>query len=85
MAASFRIKVVIKLLLEKEADTVAADSDGRTPLHWASQNGYVEVVELLLSKGANVNAQEPYGTALQAASAIGHDKTVELLLSTGAV
>jgi ankyrin repeat protein len=41
--------------------------------------GHDKVVELLLSKGADVNAQGGfYGNALQAASADGHDKMVEL-------
>ncbi|OCK73444.1 hypothetical protein K432DRAFT_280544, partial [Lepidopterella palustris CBS 459.81] len=40
---------------------------------------------LLLSKGADVNAQGGrYGNALQAASVGGHNKIVELLLSKGA-
>ena len=43
------------------------------------------MVELLLSKGADVNAQGgEYGNALQAASDGGHEKVVELLLSKGA-
>jgi ankyrin repeat protein len=45
------------------------------------------VVELLLGKGADVNAQggERYdGNALQAASFGGHEKVVELLLGKGA-
>ena len=44
------------------------------------------MVELLLSKGADVNAQGggEYGNALQAASRGGHEKVVELLLSKGA-
>jgi hypothetical protein len=42
-------------------------------------------LELLLSKGADVNAQGgQHGNALQAASLGGHDKVVELLLSKGA-
>jgi ankyrin repeat protein len=44
------------------------------------------VVELLLSKGADVNAQGGrHGNALQAASVEGHEKVVELLLGGGAV
>jgi Ankyrin repeats (many copies) len=40
------------------------------------------VVELLLGKDADVNAQgENYGNALQAASYNGHEKVVELLLN----
>jgi ankyrin repeat protein len=44
------------------------------------------VVELLLSKGADVNVQGGgwYGNALQAASAHGHEKMIELLLGKGA-
>jgi hypothetical protein len=46
---------------------------------------YAVVNKLLLSKGADINAQGGrYGNALQAASEQGHDKIVELLLSKGA-
>ena len=47
--------------------------------------GHEKVVELLLSKGADVNAQGGgvYGNTLQAASVRGHEKVVELLLSKG--
>jgi ankyrin repeat protein len=44
------------------------------------------VVEQLLYRGADVNAQGgEYGNALQAASIRGHEKVVELLLSKGAM
>jgi ankyrin repeat protein len=43
------------------------------------------IVELLLSKGADVNAKGGYyGNALRAASEGGHERIVELLLSKGA-
>jgi len=55
------------------------------PLYYASLSGLTEIVELLLSKGADGNAEGgEYGNALQAASSEGHDKIVELLLSKGA-
>jgi ankyrin repeat protein len=51
----------------------------------ASRGGHDKIVELLLDKGADVNAQGgEYGNALQAASLGGHDKIVELLLDKGA-
>ncbi|KAF2186078.1 hypothetical protein K469DRAFT_574043, partial [Zopfia rhizophila CBS 207.26] len=58
-----------------------------TALKAASDGGHEKVVEMLLSNGADVNAQggSYEGTALQAASTRGHEKVVELLLSNGAV
>ena len=44
--------------------------------------GYAKIVELLLSKGVDINAQGGfYGNALQAASDRGYKKIVELLPS----
>jgi ankyrin repeat protein len=43
------------------------------------------VVQILLEKGAEVNAQGGgYGNALQAASEGGHEKVVQILLEKGA-
>ena len=48
-------------------------------------HGHREIVELLLSKNADVNAQGGhFGNALQAASYQGHREIVELLLSKNA-
>ena len=55
-------------------------------LQAALYKGHEKVVELLLSKGADVNAQGGYfGNALQAVLYKSHEKVVELLLSRGAV
>ena len=51
-------------------------------LRWASENGHVEIVKLLLKRGANVHAENDY--ALRWASVNGHIKVIELLLNNGA-
>eukprot|EP00976_Prorocentrum_cordatum_P044914 907755-Prorocentrum_minimum.AAC.1 len=40
-------RVVAKTLLERGAEVDAADSMGRTPLHWACAHGHVEMVKML--------------------------------------
>ncbi|KAJ5654822.1 hypothetical protein N7490_001825 [Penicillium lividum] len=66
-------------------DIDVTDSTGANPIISASRNGYDKIVQLLLEKGAEVNAQGGvYGNALYAASSRGHDKIVQLLLEKGA-
>ncbi|KAI4117565.1 MAG: hypothetical protein LQ338_007526 [Usnochroma carphineum] len=56
-----------------------------TVLHAASAGGHEEIVQIILEKGADVNAQGGYfGTALQAASYMGHSAVVQILLEKGA-
>ena len=62
-------------------------SDGFTPLGLAAHFGHREVVELLLERGAEVNAVSRNATgytALTGAVAAGHMAITELLLSRGA-
>ena len=54
-------------------------------LQAASCDGHEAVVQLLLNKGADVNAQGGvYGNALQAASRRGHTAVAQLLRDKGA-
>uniref|UniRef100_A0A0K0DTX2 ANK_REP_REGION domain-containing protein n=1 Tax=Strongyloides stercoralis TaxID=6248 RepID=A0A0K0DTX2_STRER len=52
----------VKIFLhECKISTEIYDDDARTPLHYAAQNGRVEIVELLLEAGARYNAVDAYG------------------------
>ncbi|KAJ5297125.1 uncharacterized protein N7443_008018 [Penicillium atrosanguineum] len=66
-------------------DINSTDGTGTYPVISASVNGHEKVVQLLLEKGAEVNAQDREDrNALQAASFEGHDEIVQLLLEKGA-
>ena len=43
---------VAELLISKGANVNEKNNYGKTPLHYASQNGHLKVVELLISYGA---------------------------------
>lgn len=73
------------LVSSKDNDNINYSIKGYTPLHLAAERGYNDIVELLLSKGANVNAKDNITmTPLHRAAIEGHYSTVELLLSKGA-
>jgi ankyrin repeat protein len=77
---------VIQFLLEHGAQIDARDAEsGATPLHQAAGWGRLGAVELLLEKGAAVNARNKAGLSpLAAALQNGHTETAELLRSQGA-
>ncbi|WKT53744.1 Ankyrin repeat [Fusarium oxysporum f. sp. vasinfectum] len=75
---------VVKMLLEKGVDARAADTDGWTPLHRASENGHWEIAKMLLEKGADARAANVDGlTPLHLASQNGHLEIAQLLLEKG--
>jgi ankyrin repeat protein len=75
---------IVAMLIAHGADPKAL-SDGMTPLHDAADGGCDEVVKLLLSKGAEVNAKRFDGaTPLMSAADREHISTVEILLGNGA-
>ena len=56
-----------------------------TALHEAARSGRKEIAELLIDKGAEVNAQGQYmGTPLHYAIGEGHKEIAELLIAKGA-
>jgi ankyrin repeat protein len=79
---------MVGLMLENGADpNIALKDNGRTPLHAAVANGYLAAIDLLLRKGADVNAKEegkntPLDTALNAYHI--KDAVVRYLICKGA-
>ena len=75
-------ELVSSLLTNMSVDT--ADREGTTLLQWASANGDLEIVRLLVSKGADPNLRDMYGnTALHNACYNGHLDVVLFLASNG--
>ena len=52
---------IVILLLEHGADANYPDNHGRTPLHIASQRGFIDIVRLLLHHGADPNRPDEFG------------------------
>lgn len=74
-----------RLLKEQLVDINVATSDGLTGLHEATICGNIELIELLVDKGANINCCDFEGwTPLHAAASLGKIKVVQLLLDLGA-
>lgn len=75
-----------KLILDAGADTNTKDREWLTPLHFAAVRGVErEVIDLLISKGARVDAESKNGTTpLMGAARGGFRETVEALIAHGA-
>lgn len=87
MAASRKQTAVVEALLDKKADVNIRATDKEkgieqiTALHVAATNGHVEILQLLLDRGGNVNAQDKSGlTPLMAAAELGNTVAVILLI-----
>lgn len=77
---------IMELLLERGAD-IDAKSHGETPLLKVSKRGVndVNLVQILLDYGADVNVQDPKGnTALYYAAINRNMRMIDLLLENGA-
>ncbi|MDG7052918.1 MAG: ankyrin repeat domain-containing protein, partial [Wolbachia endosymbiont of Alcedoecus sp.] len=67
-------------LISKGANVNDTDTQGHTPLHWASWSGHLDVVKYLISKGANINAKCKAGkTTLDIARDRGHNNVINYL------
>ena len=77
---------IAEMLLAKGASLNAPDNTGNTPLHIAAVYGNVEVMKLLIVKGAEVNARAPVSgwTPLHSAALQGQLEAAKVLLAAGA-
>jgi hypothetical protein len=76
----------VRELLAAGADVNAANAYGGTARAFASKKGPLEVVKLLLEKGANIEAKDTFygSTPLQWAATKGHPEIARELLAKGA-
>jgi len=80
----------VRALLQEGLDVNGAQGDGMTALHWAAENGDLQMAEVLLEAGAWVNAATGgtsgvgLFTPLHVAAEVGDGAMVRLLLEAGA-
>ncbi|XP_029453916.1 60 kDa lysophospholipase [Rhinatrema bivittatum] len=76
---------VLEAIREMGGNMSSEDYDGRTPLHIASCEGHLDVVEYLLNNGATVYAKDRFGnTPLRNAVKFRNMEVIHLLRQTGA-
>ncbi len=76
----------LRALLRDGADVNASQGDGMTALHWAAYGGQLEMIEVLVYAGANLEAVTRVAdyTPLMVATRTGHGDAAVLLLDAGA-
>jgi len=76
---------VRRCLDDATVDMEAADKDGLTSLHLGCQAGHLELVSMLIERGASVHTLSKAGKSpLYACCAHGHSECLSLLLAVGA-
>lgn len=75
----------VRALLERQAPAEAAQPDGATALHWAAHRDNLEIADVLIRAGADVNAENELGVPpLSLACSNGSAAMVKKLLAHGA-
>ncbi|WP_089604116.1 ankyrin repeat domain-containing protein [Acinetobacter piscicola] len=70
----------VKKCLADGADVNTTDDEGYSALHAAAENDHLEIVKLLISKGADVNYKAEY-TALELAEMAENKEIIDYLKS----
>uniref|UniRef100_A0A0E0JZZ5 Uncharacterized protein n=1 Tax=Oryza punctata TaxID=4537 RepID=A0A0E0JZZ5_ORYPU len=70
----------VSYLLDHGANPDKPNEKGCTPLHLAVEQGYCEIVKVLLVKGANVDSSSDHGTPLHVAATKNQDGCMKILL-----
>ncbi|XP_037082512.1 histone-lysine N-methyltransferase EHMT2-like [Pollicipes pollicipes] len=84
-ASEHKHPAVVKYLLERGANPQLCDEEQNTGLHWAAYSGSMEIAELFLTAGCQVNSPNVHGdTPLHIASRQQHYECVLLMLAHGA-
>jgi len=79
------LEVVMRCVEENPRVVEICDNFGRTALHVAAKNNFMEVASYLLNQGADVNVVTfSNQTALYFVCCLGHLAMVEMLMSKGA-
>jgi ankyrin repeat protein len=70
----------IQTFIDKHVNVNVQDKNGFTPLHLASQKGFIKTVTILIEAQANVYLKDKYGyTALDYAVRNGHHEVMQLI------
>ncbi|KAM9317282.1 ankyrin repeat domain-containing protein 6 [Gastrophryne carolinensis] len=84
LVAAYKGQVDNVVQLINKGAKVAVTKHGRTPLHLAAHKGHLNVVQILLKAGCELNIQDDgHQTALHRAAVVGHSDILAALIQEG--
>ncbi len=94
VACRFQQPEVARFLIELGVDVSSADHDNMTALHWASATGLLDIVQLLIDRGAPLEVRNTWGGTVldstvyfamnQPVVGVDYPAVIERLLAAGA-